>query len=227
MTQIWSDSILTTLAQQAEETIAMELPCIISRISIKAIKDQAIVNLPDYVLDIISVTWKGYPLDPFPMASYIEAGSGPGTITSGQPRYYLYSGYGTRALKLIPMPNETLDIATIPLVTKSEIKKRLVFECRRLPDVTGTSHRIPEYFRRRLVKEYVCTRAFLQEGNGQNLGASLYYKQKFELILNLVRQIYNGIFVAKRYEMLPQMTHMTMGGIGRPVLPSQFGRVID
>ena len=224
---IWTDATLSTLAQQAEETIAMELPCIVSRISVKAIKDQAIVNLPNYVIDIISVTWKGYPLDPYPISSYIEAGSGPGTISSGQPRYYLYSGYGLRALKLIPMPNETLTEASIPLVTKSEIKQRLVIECKRIPDVTGTSHRIPEYFRRRLVKEYVCARAFIQEGNGQNLGASAYYKQKFELLLSLVRQIHNGIFVTKRYEMLPQMTTFGQGSLGRPTLPSKFGRVIE
>ena len=222
---IWTDSNLSTLAKQAEETIAMELPCIVDRISLKATANQVIVNLPDYVIDIISVTWKGFPLEPYAMSEYINAGSGPGTVSASKPSHYIYSGYGSHALKLLPMPNETLDIAVNPLVTKSEIKLRLVIECRRLPDVTGISYRFPSYFRRRLVKEYVCGRAFMQESNGQNLKAAEYYKQKFSLILALVKSIYNGIFVSKRYEMLPQKNSYVI--LRRPKLPSQFGQVVE
>jgi hypothetical protein len=220
---IWDDSIITTIAAQGEESIATKVPCIVERISLATIAGTSLLSLPSYVIDIISVTWKGYYLDPYPMQDYIEAGSSSLNVSSSKPLYYLYNGYGTGIIKLLPAPNEILAAAVNPLTTKAEIAKRLVLEVKRTPDVSGITHRIPEYFRRRLIKDYVCYRLFLQESSGMNLKASEYYKNKHEDNLKLFKTAHDHIYQVKRHEMLPQEGQF-MNRPARPVLPSNFGR---
>jgi len=223
---IWNDSILTNLAKQAEEHIAMVMPCIVDRISLSTTSGSSLIALPNYIIDIVSITWKGKQLSPYPINDYIEAGSAPMQVTSSIPLYYVYSGYGTNVIKLLPAPNETLAASSTPPYTKLEIGQRLVIEFKRIPDLTTNTQRIPIYFRRRLIKDWVCYRAFLQESQGTNIKASEYFNSKFKMNFDLAKEIYNKLFVSKRYEMQPQENSFAGGKPPRPVLPSQFGQVI-
>jgi hypothetical protein len=90
----------------------------------------------------------------------------------------------------------------------------------------GIGYRLPDYIRRRLLKAYILSKAFLSEGKGQNLKAAKYWSAKWEYLsetygnqvydqLNTPRRLISnsGIGMRRHFPARPQLP-ISMQGIG-------------
>lgn len=85
---------------------------------------------------------------------------------------------------------------------------------------------LPSYVARRTQKAYVCWKAFEAEGPGQNATAAKYYQAKFEFLVERFKAINEGCYVSKRYEVDAGMLTIDKFRYPKPILPSNFERVI-
>lgn len=201
---IWSDSFLSRKAREAEEEIAQTIGCVIDRYCLEGNLGQELYELPTYIHTIRQITWKGKRLDPityeelrgiidpkpalgaaFEDTAYndLAFAAGATQLTIGEPRYYIYDTNGFNKILLYPVPNETLGTTAADLWAPAQIGSYCIAEITRNVDLTGNTYRVPTYLRRRLVKNYVLSKAFAMEGKGQDLEASEYYALQYNFWL--------------------------------------------
>lgn len=187
---IWSTSYLNDLLNEAEVELSEIIKCIIFRTSISVTAGNAEYDLPDGIIGILQVTWKGewldsLELDDFKLDSYIK----PQSLSSqNKPRVYMRMRNGYKKIKFLPTPDETIASTSNPL-DSTEIENRVIVTAYRSADTTANTYRLPSYIYRRFTKYYVLYRAFLQEGKGQDLKASEYFKNKYEFIKQRFKEI--------------------------------------
>jgi hypothetical protein len=268
---IWTKEYLDRVQREGEEEIARETKCLIDRISLTTSIDQFEFTLPDYVIDVRKVYWKGIRLNPvsgmeFQIAGYDirtwQEGSFNGEAftdafnlgifkvdhisgysgSGGRPYDYFYYGFGENIIRLYPGSNENL-IAYPDGLWSNNLGQALIVEFYRTAD--GEVWKIPDYFRRRTIKSYVLWKAFSQEGAGQNLKAAQYYKARYLLLLaraktlvNNVHRSYKRVAPSEEYNAEENRTgryynfegdygYQGKGNVARPVLPSNFGIVVE
>ena len=175
---LFTDAVLSLLANKGENTFASERPCIVDRTSLAIVSGTDIYTLPNYVIDIKRITYKGWKLFPMPhrdlRQSYLSGKQG------GRPYWYVFNNIGQSQIKLFPVPQENITADnTYTKLWGSGILTDFIIEFYRLPDSAGVSPLIPVFFRRRLLKAYVASRSFQMEGRGVNLKASKYWKDRF------------------------------------------------
>lgn len=247
---IWTDAYLNRKAQEAEEEIAKALGCIVDRYCIPVIAGKEIYTLPTPTLGIRQITWKGKLLDPYTFnemrgIEYIRTiFDGPFELTAfestafaveenpniqGEPLYYIYDSMGYNKLHLFPVPSESLGspVAGTNLWLPSNISEYCILEYSRLPDLTGSTFRVPTYLRRRLVKAWVLSKAFAMEGKGQDLEAAEYYTSKYNNGLSRAKLIINSITrINARSNNLDSSMAQLINPILTPVrLPDNYGKV--
>lgn len=206
---IWTSEYLNQLAIEAEIQIAEELKCIYDRLSLHIAKGLAEYQIPEYVSNIIKITWRGVRLDPTPQIEYpdwmwtletdtegafeFEAftdayhiGDVIGSTPQGKPERYFYSTFGENKLVFHPTPNEHIAKLSGDL-WNSNLQDGVVIEFYRTPN--GEEFILPKYIRRRTIKAYVLWKAFAQESDGQNLKASQYWLNKYGILLNRAKSI--------------------------------------
>lgn len=177
MAFVWDSTTLTRLYQDGEIAFATTNKCIVDRIALSIVAGTDLYEVPDYTLDIRRVTWKGKPVDPMPGKLQQKIFDGRIlTQTAERPDYYIFNNVQRGRIKFFPKPNVTIGAVTNDLYG-AEIKNRVIVEFFRVPD--SATYKIPMWFRRRLLKTYVLSRAFLMEGKGVNLKAAEYYESKF------------------------------------------------
>jgi len=190
---IWSDDYLSTLLNRGEYEFSQFIPSIFYRFSLEITKGTSIYQLPQGVIRILRVTWKGIELEPVEHADGYSPFFRPNEYYSeGVPRWYLTRWYGDRKIKFHPRPNESIS-ADDTGVMGSDIENRVIVTAYRYADPTGTDYRIPEYLRRRYLKYYVMYHAYKREGKGQDLDAAQYFKQKLEFVKQRFKEIYDKI----------------------------------
>lgn len=142
--------------------------------------------------------------------------------SQGIPTRYFYSKMGENVIRLNPSPNENIEI--FDSLYSTNIANSVIIEYYAIPD--GITVKIPEYIRKRTIKSYVLWKAFLKEGIGQNLQASEFHKQRYEIQLLRAERIIKNIYSAQlnsreselyRYGKMP----------ARPVLPANYGIVVE
>ncbi len=269
---LFSDRKITRLSNEGENNFAVEYPCIIKRISLAttistptdfdsmsgdfdsatgdfdssgaALTYVNPFTLPDDVLSIRRVTWKGYKLDPLPQRNFREVFQNATQL--GRPFWYVFNNVGQNLIQLFPGPNERLPIITtisntdfdstpglfdsapgdfdsagIGQSTSSSsgtdfdstpglfddqqglfdgstnvaqtdlygnsIDKSFIVEYFQAPDFVNAT--IPAYIRRRLLKNYIMRGCYNIEGQGQNLKASKYYKERWRMLKQMYGEL--------------------------------------
>lgn len=220
----WTDSQISGLAKEGENYVASRLDLIIDRIAINTTPGQSEVQIPAYVTDITQVTYKGFKVDPANFQEMVNSGTGPSSISAGsRPLYYSYTGFGTQVIKFFPAIGESLVIPIGSLFNTAQISTCLIIEFYRSPDFNSLNNRVPAYIRKPLIKQYVLYRALQQEGPGQYLQGSDFFKNMFDAFLKVLKSINNTAFMSREY-ISQGSPNTARNRPARPILPPNYPR---
>jgi hypothetical protein len=167
---------LNRFSTQAEEMFVNEFNCVLDRLALTIASGSSLYVLPDYIINIRRITYKGIKLEPISHRDLREYLNYP--TATGTPEYYVFNNVGQMTIKLFPTPVEDREPAGVNLLDPEVIRESCIVEFYSSTD--GIGYRVPEYFRRRLLKAYVLKQAFLAEGKGQNIIGSVYWRNKWE-----------------------------------------------
>jgi hypothetical protein len=187
MAQQYTATQITLLENQGENIFASERPCIIDRSSIAITSGTAIYTVPNYIVEIRRIMYRGWKLFPMPHRdlrhSYLSGQQG------SRPYWYIYNNIGQSQIRLFPVPQENLlQVSSQSDLWGNNIQSSVVIEYFRVPDVS-IPLTIPIFMRRRLLKCYINKRAFQNEGKGTKLKLSQYWNMKF----NNLKQVYTDL----------------------------------
>lgn len=217
-----TDAQITQYAQQGETELAKESRLIVVRIVLDIKANTSEYVLPDSLISIKQITYKGFPLEPYGMQGLVSSGTYPGNTVMGRPLNYVYSGKGFNLIKLVPTPNETL--APTPGEdpwSVSVIQNKVVMEYISIPIFTTTTTRIPSHLRRLKVKDYVLYRAYQKQGKMFDQKAAAYFKNKFKRDESSMRALVEEY--TKCIELILQPDSSRINHPRRPSLPQNFG----
>lgn len=246
---IWSDDTINRFAAEAELEIATQVSCITKRIAITVFSGRSVYLIPDDCLILRRVTYQGKKLEPRHFNSLLEypilnpAGtngafyhlafytlgfdSGDSDSTpQNTPYEYYYNGYGENLIKLFPTPSANLIPPASPNLFGSGIINCCIVEYYAFPTLTGNTYRVPSYVARRMIKSYVLSKCYSQEGPGQDLIASVRHMKRFNMQILEFKLINDGVFVSRVRTRTPNSGSYP-AKIGRPVLPSNFGTIVE
>jgi hypothetical protein len=219
---LWSGPQIIRFSQEGENDFVNEYPCILTRFSLPIIKNQAVYNLPDSVRSIRRITWKGFKLDPLGQRNMREVFSYATQV--GKPYWYVFNNVGANNIQFFPIPDQTVNPSGKDLYSDA-ITSDVIVEYFILPDYA--TYVIPNYFRRRLLKNYVLKNCFSIEGQGQNLKNRDYFAQKWSALKQQYGQFLDEIHNKSRKLCLNGITSSQFFP-ATPVLPvSRFGIGID
>lgn len=219
---LWNSNQIIRFSQEGENDFTDEFPCILTRMSLPIVKNQAIYTLPDSIRSIRRITWKGFKLDPLGQRNMREVFSYATQV--GKPYWYIFNNVGANNIQLFPIPDQTVNPSGLDLWSDA-IVSDVIIEYFILPDFA--TYVIPQYFRRRLLKTYVLKNCFSIEGQGQNLKNRDYFTGRWQQL----KQAY-GMFLDEIHN---KSRKLCLNGItssqffpSSPVLPvSRFGIGID
>lgn len=189
---VWSSADLLRYKNLGESSFVTEFPCLLDRLSLDVLNSTNKYALPDSVLSIRRVTWKGKKLHPMSGRSFRDLGSN-GLNQFGTPRDYVFNNLGKNIIQLYPIPNENLP--QVSDLFGTGIKTGCIVEFYSLPTTLIT---LPDYIRRRFLKAFTMWRAYLKEGKGQNLKAAKYYADKWTLLSTLYSERFTSIIQNSR-----------------------------
>lgn len=239
---IWTNEYLNQLATDAEQDINKRIPSLIYyRFCLAVTQGISVYTLPSFVRTVSRVSWLGRKLDPVnwdeltyltPATAVLNANE-LDTIPTviGRPLYYAKHPTNPYDIRLYPTPNLTLSsTAQDPYSPLPETAnpQACIIACWRNIDSTFSdpTSLLPNYIDRRTRKAYVLWKAFGAEGKGQNLKASAYYKNIYEMLIERFIHINQGAYVSKRYAIEDGLLTIDGFRYPRPILPSNFERVI-
>lgn len=236
--QIWSESYLNQLAKDAEQDINKRVQCIFERFYLPVTLGLQVYTLPSYVRGIQRIQWRGKSLDPLnweegqamtPATVFVGPGN-PGNVDSviSRPLYYWMHPTNPYDIRLFPTPDESFDLtpSTDDPYSPLPNEPHCVVSCWRSIDLTSPITSIPAYADRRIRKAFIAWKAFEAEGKGQMQTASTYYQKKYEWLIQKFNLINDSCFISKKYSIEDGMLEIDGFRYPRPVLPSNFERII-
>jgi len=218
---LFSSEQINRYVLQGEQLFTNEFRCITDRLAIEVVSGTSLYTLPDNVIDIRRITYRGSKIDPIShrdMREYLD-----GLSSSGTPQNYIFNNVGQSTIKLFPTPAETLGTIQVDLFNPEIVRVQCIVEFWTVAD--GIGYKLPEYIRRRLLKPYVLKSLFLAEGKGQNVKAAAYWAKKWAALksiygiqledqLNIPRRLMaNGSFQSRSYLAQPVLP-LSMRGTG-------------
>ena len=150
----WADDYLLDLQRRGEIELSTDIPLIFHRFSLAVEDGVAAYTLPSGIVSISRITWKGKKVYPYDERTAVSQGifKDPFTETStGTPIFYLQHNQGFDQLSFWPTPDETIT-ADDSGIWGADIENRIIISCYKVADPTGTTYRIPEFLRRRILK---------------------------------------------------------------------------
>jgi len=220
--QLWSSETIIRFSQDGENEFAEDYPCILTRMSLYTIANQARYVLPDSIRSIRRITWKGDKLDPLGQRNMREVFSYATQVS--KPYWYVFNNVGANTIQLFPIPDQTIVPSGKDLWTDG-ISTDVIIEYWVLPDYA--TYTIPQYFRRRVIKNYVMRQCFASEGPGQNVKNRDYFVQKWQTYKDRYGQFLDEVHNKSRKLCLNGITSSQFFP-ATPVLPvSRFGIGID
>lgn len=215
---LFTSSTISRLSNEGENNFVVSYPCIIKRLALPIQTNVKLYTLPDDVLSIRRVTYRGFKCDPLPHRNFREVFQNADQM--GKPFWYVFNNIGQNVIQLFPKPYETLTVVQTDLYG-AQIPNQCIVEYFQAPDFTTAV--LPNYFRRRLLKRYVLRGCFNIEGQGQNLKLSQYFKERWRFL----KETY-GLLLGELHN---KPRKLVVNGItasyyfpGQPVLPMErFG----
>jgi hypothetical protein len=220
----FTDATITKYAQEGENILANDSHCIQERVAIAAVVGQSEYTLPDTVIGITRVTWKGYKLDPYSGPEMRWSNSTPGSTISNHPLYYIFSDVGFRGIKLYPSPQVALAVPPGDLWSDNSIANGLIVQYTSNPSFISSSVRIPSVFRRQILKDYISHRCFMRAGKSMDQKASQYFAQKFADGRAQNKEAWKLLFQSV---VNVKGDSQTLRYPAHPVLPSNFGTIVE
>jgi hypothetical protein len=219
---LWTSESIVRFSQEGENDFAEEYPCILTRMSLPVVRNQALYTLPDDVRSIRRITWQSQKMDPLGQRNMREVFSYATQV--GKPYWYVFNNIGANRLQFFPIPDETINPSGLNLYGDA-INTDVIIEYFVLPNYAN--YVIPQYFRRRLLKAYVLKSCFSIEGAGQNLKNRDYFNSRWDGLKQLYGQFLDEIHNKSRKLCLNGITSSQFFP-ATPVLPvSRFGIGID
>jgi len=166
---------LERLLNQGEVKVSDDINFLAHRYSPAIVAGTSDYTLPDYVRSIKRVTWKGYKLDPMPQktrANVFQAAN-----SQGRPYWYVYNNVGLNKISLFPVPSESVS-AGVTNLWATDVPTAVIVEFWRISD--NSTYVLPDYFRRQLLRYYIASRQYQQEGKRNRFNTALYYKNRWE-----------------------------------------------
>lgn len=194
---IWSDSYIQQLINDGETDIVSKVTPIFERDSLAVTSGTGTYSIPDYIIKIIQVTWKGDVLENLAPDDFRILDQ-KYRSTTGKPIGYSWSQDGIKTIRFFPVCNETIG-ADDTNIYGSDIANRVIISYFRSPDTSQSDLQIPPYMGRRAIKPYVLWKAFKKEGIGQNIAASDYYEKKYRNQIDLYNMIKRKYYSAKKF----------------------------
>lgn len=177
---LWTSEQLARFANAGEAIFHEECKCLVDRIALPIEANESLYTLPDELVDIRRITYRGIrilPISHRQMRRYFD-----GINPTGTPSNYIYNDQGELTIKLFPTPSESITPVQANLLSRDVIQTQCIVEYYRMPD--GDAWKLPAFMRRRLLKCFVLKQAFSVEGKGQNLKAAAYFGKKWKFMLN-------------------------------------------
>jgi hypothetical protein len=222
---IWTDNQIATLAQEGETDVCNKMNLIYKRVSLSTTPGQQDYMLPEDVDDIDMVTYRGFVVTPNDITEMVNSRTTPRTVTAGsRPLFYITKGFGQDVIRLTPPPNETLAVQSGDLFNTTAISAGLIISYWASPDFTSTQDRIPDYFRRPLVKMYVLYRALQQNGPGQYLQGSDQFKGYYDLFFKLLKKFNFCTYLSRENISAGDSNTDFRLKPARPILPPNYPR---
>lgn len=217
---LFSDDYLNHLLTRGEIDLSEQIPCILYRFSLAVTQGTSVYTLPSGIIGIHRITWRGNEIDPWEHADdqrsdWIKPQN---QYSEGKPKIYLSYEYGFGKIKFHPVPHETI-AADNTNIWSTGVDTLVVLTTYRIADPTGNTYRVPDYLRRRYNKYYALYRAYSREGKAQDLQAADYYKAKYDLIHNFLRDIIQKISPSV-IQLGPSDPTSRKGKPARPVYPT-------
>lgn len=234
-TPIWTDGQIEQWQKDALNQIAIEVNCVWAREIFPIKSHYSTYRLPNYVRTLELVTYRGKDLQELSWSDYqiLAANSifnAPNSNlnieTYSIPQFYVLHPTNTWEILFYPTPSEDLSGAGIDPYSPSREELAVVIQFWRTPDLNEVNPKfsLPAYIERRLVKAYVMWRAFSAEGKGQDLGASAYYKAKFDWLIAQFRIFNQTPFISTRPNLQPANINPDSFRPAKPSLGSNFER---
>ena len=204
--------------REHERELCAKFDLICERISLALIKGTNEYELPNYITNIRQVLYKGRELKPKDFRAAVTMQNIPFQTAGAAPFEYIVSEKGLRVIKLLPTPNENIAEYMGDLWTPAADTVSFIIEFYR---VSSEDIRLPDFIRRYLLKNYLCSKAFSIEGKTQDLRGVNYYTNKMAEDVEYIRKIKSNMYQAVNYTLDANVN--TFRKPGRPVLPPNFG----
>jgi hypothetical protein len=218
----FSDEYLLDLRSRAATELTTDVLCLFDRFSIPVYSGTAKYTLPDGILSIIQITYKGFKVDPTDYRTADEQGMPLDPLfadRTGRPLMYLQHNLGFNQLAFWPVPNEDIAADDTGIWDDiDEINARVIISCWRVADAT---HQLPDPLDRRLVKDYIGMKAYAKEGPTQQIDVANFYRQRYNRSKAHLDKVIR--YVPKSITPLFQPNFPGQKLVARPVLPSNFG----
>jgi hypothetical protein len=231
---IWDTTYLNRLLDDAEDYITASINCIFDRISIDITAGRSVYTLPAYVKNLVRITWKGKKLNPLTFPEFCAANPASAVVSettkvespSSIPHYYVLHPTNIHDIRFWPTPSENISVGTTDLFG-SAISSYVIISCYRTQSTDQPYLYIPLYLKRRIKKAYLLSKAFAKEGKGQDLQAAMYYIKKLEYLITALKDINSNVFLGQLSTLNDTLNMSRFGTPARPVLPSEYGVVVE
>jgi hypothetical protein len=219
----FTDQQLTKWANDYEREICSRDNLIADRWSIAIINGQSEYELPNYVSNIRAVLYKGKEVHPKGFRASIMTGDVPLTPMGSIPYEYIVTGMGLRVIKFRPTPMEDINEYSGDLFTIAADRVSVIVEFYRTPSTTDYKLQLPPWIRRYILKDYVCWKAFGNEGPAQDIRGATYYSSRLGVndmyISEIKKNMNQGIILLLNAEHKFNRRQRP----AHPILPSNFG----
>lgn len=230
---IWTDDFLNQLSDDAEKQIVIDVPCLFHRFCFPLVAGTSVYTLPNKVKGIKRITIRGKKIENVNWEQFVLLT--PSTFFTDQtnqintansrPQWYVKHPSGTNDIRFYPTPDESFDGTGDPM--SPDTGPKCIISCWRFVDSSDPTASLPAYIARKAHKAYVAWKAFEQEGPGQDLKASKYYKVLYNFIISEFKSINSGVFLSRKYRLRgADGLEIDAYRYPKPMLPPQFERTI-
>lgn len=222
----FSDTQISKWANDYEKELCSKENLIADRFALEVTSNVSEYELPNYITNIRCVLYKGYMVYPKGFQASIMMNDSPfQSINSNRPIEYIASGKGLRIIKFFPSPSETIATINGDLWNINADNNGVIIEFYRTPSLINENLRLPEWNRRYLLKDYICWKAFSNEGKDQDLKAATYYTLRMGEGVEYLKVIKDNMYQASVNVLNPVDNRRE--ALARPVLPSNFGTIVN
>jgi hypothetical protein len=236
----FTDAFLSSQWVYGEQIVSQLVPCLLTRVAIDTSNGRGDYFLPDDLIGISKVTWKGFPVEATSYQKYqmwqplnmttgsadafqfnafqedaFQVGTETGVSFTGKPLVYIFNREQFNTIRLIPAPSETLTSGGD--LWGADINIKLIVQYYQRPNV---SVQIPSYVRRLLLRNYTIWKAYEKEGDTQDLTIATFFQSLFNQILEVFKLVNAGCFVSRQRQLggnSPQRSYPPS-----PQLPSKY-----